>query len=352
MRAIVLDRFGDEDALRFGEVPDPHPAPGEVVVQIHACGVNHVDLDVRAGISRFPIQLPRILGREISGEVVEVAPDVRSLNVGDRVAAGEMFTSCWQCEQCLNGRDNLCWDVEYPGVLRDGGYAQYVALPASHCARQPDTLSHVASAASQVTHGTAWRALVDRSGRTHPGETVLITAAASGVGSAGIQVARLLGLRVIAAVGSRAKAEAVRALGAEEVFVYGEDALSGEVRALTGGRGVDIVFDIAGGEVFREGMRSLAHGGRLVLAGAHAGEVVPTDLIEIFRYERTIAGTARATRGQMATVMEHLAAGTLQPVVDRLFPVEEAPEAHRRLAARANVGKVVLLPWGEDGDRT
>lgn len=345
VQAIVLDRFGNEDVLQLRDVQDPVARPGEVVVRVLACGVNHVDLDVRAGTSRFRIDLPRILGREISGEVVDVAPDVTALGVGDRVAAGEMFTSCWRCELCLDGRDNLCWAVDYPGVFRDGGYAQYVALPAASCQRLPESLSHQTSAAAQVTFGTAWHALVRRAAGIAPGQTILVTAAASGVGSAGVQVARLLGMRVFAAVGSAAKADAVRELGVETVFVYGRDPVAAGIRDLTAGRGVDVVLDSVGGDVFREAMTALAHGGRLVLAGAHAGEVVPTDLIEIFRYERAVLGTARATRGEMATVMDHLAAGTLAPVIDRTLPLSEAAAAHRRLAERSAVGKVVLLPW-------
>ena len=347
MKAVVLTRFGGEGVLEVLETPDPRPGRGEVLIQVRACGVNHVDLDVRAGISRFPVKLPLILGREISGDVVEVGSDVRSLREGDRVAAGEMFTACWRCELCLNGRDNLCWSVDYPGLMRDGGYAELVALPESYCVPLAPDLSHQVSAAGQITFGTAWRALVHRSLGVFPGETILITGAASGVGSAGIQVAGLLGLRVIAVVGSRLKVEAVKGLGAEEVIVYGEEDVADRVRDWTGGRGVDLVFDIVGGELFRESMKTLRYGGRLVLAGAHAGEVMPTDLIEVFRYERTILGTARATRGEMALVMSMLAERRLSPVIDSIMPTSRAADAHRRLASRENVGKVILVPDSE-----
>lgn len=344
MKAAVLTAFGDEDALELRDWPDPVPQPGEVLLHVEACGVNHVDLDVRAGTSRFPIDLPRILGREIAGQVVEVGEDVGDIAPGDRVAAGEMFTSCWRCEQCLSGYDNLCWNVAYPGVFRDGGYAELVAVPARDCMRLPEGLSSLDVAASQVVFGTAWRALLNRSLGLMPQDTVLITAAASGVGTAGIQVANLVGARVIAAVGSPAKLDAVRRLGPAAVVSYEQDDLVEAVRTLTGGRGVDVAFEIAGGQLFQQAMASLRHGGRLVLAGAHAGERVETDLIEIFRYERAVLGTARATRAEMGAVLRALAAGQLTPVIDRTFPLAGAPDAHRYLARREHVGKIVLAP--------
>lgn len=344
MKAVVLRHHGDEDSLEHLDWPDPVPGPGEVLIRVGACGLNHVDLDVRAGSSRFTVDLPRILGREIAGEVVALGPGATERRLGDRVAAGEMFTACWQCEQCLGGSDNLCWNVDYPGLFRDGGYAELVTVPARNTARVPDNLSFIAAAASQVGFGTAWRALLQRSLGLLPQDVVLITAAASGVGSAGIQVAKLVGCRVIAVVGSAEKEAAVRELGADWTVDHSKRAVDDAVREITSGRGVDVAFEIAGGRLFQEAMRSLRYGGRLVLAGAHSGEQVETDLIPIFRYERAIIGTARATLGEMSRVFAALAAGQLRPVIDSTFPLHQAADAHRRMASRRNVGKVVLVP--------
>lgn len=344
MKAVVLSEFGSCDRLEFRDWPDPQPRDDEVLLDVLACGVNHVDLDVRAGISRFPIQLPHILGREIVGEVTAVGTRVEGLKTGDRVMAGEMFTACWRCPQCLGGRDNVCWNVDYPGVFRPGGYAEMIAVPARDTMLLPDGLDPIDAAASQVTLGTAWRALLNRSGGLIPGERVLITAAASGVGSAAVQVAHLVGAEVIAAVGDAAKAKQVMALGADHVVDYSTTDLAAAVADLTDGGGVDLALEIAGGDLFRGAMASLRDGGRLVLVGAHGGEVVPTDLIPIFRYERAVLGSARATRSEMTSAMQALASGRIKAVVDSAIPLDQAPDAHRRLESRKNVGKVVLVP--------
>ena len=344
MRASVLRQHGGEDVLEYLDWPDPVPAAGEVLIRVEACGLNHVDLDVRAGTSRFPVKLPLILGREIGGVVVACGPDVEGLRVGDRVAAGEMSTACWKCEQCLGGFDNLCWSVDYAGIFRDGGYAELVALPERYCLPLPDELSTRDAAATQIAFGTAWRALLNRSGGLVPAETVLVTAAASGVGTAVIQVAKLVGAVVIAAVRDAAKSDQVKRLGADHVVTYGEGGFEHSVQAITKGRGVDVVVEIAGGPLFAQSMRSLRQGGRLILIGAHAGEEVATDLIPIFRYERAVIGTARATRGEMIQMMKTLARADLHAVIDRAFPLKEAAAAHRYLASRANVGKVLLEP--------
>lgn len=346
MRAVVLSEFGPEENLVFRDWPDPVPGEGDVLLEVLACGVNHVDLDVRSGLSRFGVELPLILGREIVGRVAELGGGASDLKVGDVVAAGEMFTSCWRCEQCLEGRDNLCWNVAYPGLFRDGGYAEMVAVASSGCMAVPDGVDPVTAAASQVTYGTAWRALLNRGGALLPGETVLVTAAASGVGTAAVQVAASVGARVIAAAGDPSKLPSLSELGAEWVVSYRERDLAEAVAEITGGRGVDLAFEIAGGPLFRAALASLRIGGRLVLAGAHGGEVVPTDLIPIFRYERSVIGTARATRREMQLAFEALASGRFRPMVDAVLPMDQASEAHRRLAGRRNVGKVVLVPAG------
>lgn len=177
-----------------------------------------------------------------------------------------------------------------------------------------------------------------------PAETVLVTAAASGVGTAVIQVAKLVGATVIAAVRDVAKAEEMKRLGADHVVTYGTGGFERSVQDFTTGRGVDLVVEIAGGPLFTQSMRSLRQGGRLIIVGAHAGEEVPTDLIPIFRYERAVIGTARATRGEMIQMMKALAAGNVHAVIDRTFALKDAAAAHRYLASRENIGKVLLAP--------
>jgi NADPH:quinone reductase-like Zn-dependent oxidoreductase len=341
MRAVRFHEFGPAEVLRHEEVPDPAPGPGEVVLRVRACGLNHLDIDCRNGVSRLPLALPHILGREIAGEVASAGPGVTGVSAGDRVLA-HVAPPCGRCAFCRAGRDNLCAEGRLPGIHRPGGYAEYVAVSAVGLERLPDPLTFEAAAAVPIAFGTAWHMLITR-GQLRPGEAVLIQAAGSTIGSAGIQVARLTGARVLATAGSDAKCARARALGAETINYETEDLVA-RVRDLTGGRGVDLVFEHIGGPVFTAGLACLARGGRMALCGAHAGEVVPLDLIEFFRKEVALIGAYRATSQELQAVFRLVAEGRLAPVIHACYPLREAPAAHRLIEARGHFGKVLLAP--------
>ena len=342
MRAVRFHEFGPADMLRYEEVPDPIPAPGEILVRVRACGLNHLDIDCRSGVSRLPLALPHILGREIAGEVAAVGADVDAVKVGDRVLA-HVAPPCGRCDFCRAGRDNLCSDARLPGIHRPGGYAEYAAVSAVGLERIPDHLGFEAAAAVPIAFGTAWHMLITR-GQLSAGETVLIQAAGSTIGSAGIQVARLAGARVLATAGSDAKLAKARALGAAEAINYQAEDLVARVRDLTGGRGVNLVFEHIGGPVFTAGLACLARGGRMATCGAHAGEVVPFDLIAFFRKEVTLVGSYRATSQELRAVLRLVADGRLVPVVHASYPLRDAAVAHRLMEARGHFGKVLLAP--------
>lgn len=342
MRAVRFHEFGPPEVLRYEEVPDPVPGPGEVLVRVRACGLNHLDIDCRAGVSRLPLALPHILGREIAGEVAALGPVVDGVVVGDRVLA-HVAPPCGRCAFCLGGQDNLCAATRLPGIHRPGGYAEYAAVSAAGLERIPDPLSFEAAAAVPIAFGTAWHMLITR-GRLRAGETVLIQAAGSTIGSAGIQVARLAGARVLATAGSDAKLAKAKALGAAEAVNYRTEDLAARVRELTGGRGVDLVFEHIGGAVFSAGLACLARGGRMATCGAHAGEVVPFDLIEFFRKEVTLIGSYRATSEELRLVLRLVAEGRLAPVIHASYPLREAAPAHRLMEDRGHFGKILLAP--------
>lgn len=342
MRAVRFHEYGGVDVLRVEEVPTPEPGPGDALVRVHACAVNHVDIDMRNGSSRLPLTLPHTLGFEISGEVAALGPGVTGVAVGDRVAPLYQI-HCRECEWCHSGQHMHCERITMLGVQSPGGYAEYAVVPAWALIPLPDSLSFEQGAAIQTTFGTVWHALVDRVGVTK-GQWVLVNAAGSGVGTAGIQVARLLGARVIASAGSDAKLERALGLGAEATVNYNEEDLTARVREITDGRGVDVVMESVGGEVLARSLAALAKNGSVVTVGAHAGEVVPVDVILLFRHQWSLIGSVRATAEEIRHCVDLVAEGKLAPVIHATLPLAQAAEAHRMLEAREQFGKVLLLP--------
>jgi NADPH:quinone reductase-like Zn-dependent oxidoreductase len=305
--------------------------------------VNHLDVDIRAGTSRYPIAFPHQLGREAAGVVVAVGDGVARWKEGDRVLVGSA-PSCRSCSACLTGATALCERPRRPGIDAPGGYAELASAPEHGLFAIPDGVSFEQAACVQLAFGTTWHALIDR-GQLRAGETALVLAAASGTGTAAVQIARLAGAHVIAAVGSEAKAERVRALGVDAVVVYGEAGdLAAAVEAHAGPRGVDVVLDGVGGPLFREALRVLRRGGRLVSFGAHGGETVPFDLIEFFRSYTSIVATRGSLASEIESILAELETGVLTAVVDGTYPLEDAWQAHERLERREVVGRVLLVP--------
>src|SRR5512146_594712 len=340
MTAVRLHAFGGPETLVAERVGVPAPGDGEVLVRVRAAGVNHLDLDIRAGTSRLPIRFPHVLGMEAAGEVAAVGAAVEGVAAGDRVAV--LYQSrCGSCAYCLAGEHSLCPDAELLGVHRPGGYAEFVVAAARLLVPLPGHVSFEDAAAVQLSFGTAWHALAGRA-RLGRGETVVVSAAGSGVGSAALQVARLLGAHSVASVGSPEKAEPARGLGAELVVDYSHEPLAETVRAETGG--VDVVLEHVGGALFGESLRCLRPGGRLVVLGAHAGEQVPVDLVELFRNQWSVIGSRRATEPELRRVYDLLAAGDLRPTIHAVLPLAKAAEAHALLTDRRAFGKVVLQP--------
>lgn len=328
--------------LRYEDAPDPVAGPGQALIRVRACAVNHVDIDMRNGSSRLPLDLPHILGFEIAGEVEALGEGVAEVSVGDRVSP--LFQiHCRRCEWCLRGEHMHCERISMLGVQAPGGYAELVAAPAWALIELPDTLSYEHAAAIQTTFSTVWHALVERAA-LRDGEWVLVNAAGSGVGTAGIQVARMLGGRVIASAGSDAKLERALELGAEATVNYRTQDIATTVRELTDGRGVGVVMESVGGDVLAGSLGALEKDGRVVTVGAHAGEVVSVDVILLFRNQWSLIGSVRATEQEIRHVVDLVGQGRLKAVVHEALPLQEAAEAHRIVENREQFGKVVLLP--------
>ena len=340
MRAVRFHDYGAIDVLQLDEVADPVAGPGEALLQVEACALNHFDLDLRAGVSRVPLELPHISGLEVVGRIVNFADADTDLSVGQRVLVHYEQT-CGRCEFCRTDRANVCPHTRMFGVNRPGGYAELVTARVVDLLPVSERLAAADWAAVQIAFGTAWHLVVTR-GRVRVDETVLVNAAGSGVASAAIQIAKLSGARVIASAGSDDKLVRAADFGADEFINYRNQPLTDTVLELTNGRGVDLVVEHVGGDLFGDSLRALRSDGRLVTCGGHAGEIVPLDLIELFRSERRILGSRTWTRTELDKVVSLIETGKLMPVVDSVFPLEDARQAQERLSARAHYGKVVL----------
>jgi NADPH:quinone reductase-like Zn-dependent oxidoreductase len=341
MNVSWFHQHGAPEVLVAETTAVPVPGPDEALVRVRATGVNHVDIDVRAGTSRVPIRFPHILGREFAGEIAALGGPAGSLREGDRVWVSCRLP-CGRCEFCITGRDNLCERGGYFGMDLPGGYAQYVAVPIRTLNPLAANVSFEQAAASQIAFGTAWHVLITR-GKLRAGQSVLIQAAGSGIGSAAVQVARLAGATIIATAGSTDKLERARALGADHLINYRDTPKFAEqVLALTGGRGVDVVMEHVGGEVFTESLKCACVDGTIVTVGGHGGEIVPFDIIPFFRRQLKLVGSKNASIAELRSIMALVAQGRLSPVIDSVFPLEKAAAAHARIESREFFGKVVL----------
>lgn len=342
MKVNRFHEYGGASVMRYEDAPDPEPAPGEVLIRVRPCALNHIDLDLRNAVSRINLELPFTPGIEIAGEVAALGAGVQGVKIGERVTP-TFYVPCGACEYCRGQRENLCSRKQMFGVTRPGGYAELVTAPSQSLMRIPPSMGFDEAAAAQVAFGTAFHMLV---GRAHlrRGETVLVQATGSGVGSAALQVAQLSGARVIATAGSEEKLQRARALGAEHTINYRTADFLQAVMLYTDGRGVDVVFEHVGGEVFSKSLKCLALGGRLVTCGAHGGEVSSIDVIELFRKEAAVLGSYTASIFELRQVMLLVETGKLKPVIHRAFPLAEAAQAQETLAQRNHFGKLLLHP--------
>jgi NADPH:quinone reductase-like Zn-dependent oxidoreductase len=342
MRAALIREHGGPEAIEIAEVPKPEPQAGEVLVQVKAAGMNHLDTWVRRGLPGRKLPLPMILGADAAGIAAEVAPGAHGVVEGDRVFVAPGF-SCTRCVLCLSGEEALCRDYGIFGEHRNGTQAEYIAVPSENIMALPEGLSFEEGAAFPLVFLTSWHMLIHRA-RLRPGEDVLIHAGGSGIGTASIQIAKLYGARVITTVGTDDKAERARALGADEAINYRQADFCQEVRRLTGKRGVDVVVENVGQETWDRSIRSLTRGGRLVTCGATTGYEGATDIRYVFFKGLSILGSTMGSRSELLHVARFMAEGKLRPVIDRVLPLDRIAEGHRAMAERSLFGKIVLTP--------
>jgi alcohol dehydrogenase len=324
MRAIVIHEHGGREQLRLEEVPAPAAGPGQAVVRVHACGLNHLDIFVRRGMPGKRTPLPFTSGGDIAG-VVAAAGSGAGAIAGERVLVDPA--------------------LEHGAIGEDapGGLAEYALVPAANLIRLPDDISFDEAAALPVAYGTAWRMLLTR-GAVRAGERVLILGAAGGVGTACVQIAKMAGCTVYAASSREDKLGRLRGLGADHLINYRDAEFDREVWRLTEKRGVDVVVDYTGRETWARSIRCLRKGGRLLTCGATTGYEATTDLRYVWVRELSILGSDGWTRAELEALLGAVRTGRIRPVIDRVLPLAQTAEGERLLEDREVVGKVIIHP--------
>jgi NADPH:quinone reductase-like Zn-dependent oxidoreductase len=342
MKALAFNEFGGPEKLRLQEVSDPKPGHDEVLLRVRACALNHLDIFVREGIPALKTPLPFWTGCDIAGDVADIGAAVSGVKIGERVAVNPNLT-CGRCEFCIEGEDSMCLRYGILGEHAPGGLAELVKVRANNLLRLPDHVSYEEAASFILTNMTAWRMVVTQ-GCLRVGEDVLILGVGGGVSSTAVQIAKLCGARVFVTSSSDAKLERARKLGADVCINYTKGDWAREVFDKTGKRGVDLVVENVGAATWKQSIRSLRKGGRLVTCGATSGPIGETDLRIVFWNQLHIIGSTMANRKEFNDVMRLFFAGKLKAIIDEVVPLEQGAAAQARLAEGKQFGKIVLTP--------
>lgn len=340
MKAVVFHEHGGPEQLVYQDFPYPEADVDEVIVKVKACSINHLDIWIRQGIPAYKMNLPHISGCDVSGIVEDVGKHVKDVNIGDKVIIAPGL-SCFKCDQCISGNDNLCESYKIFGAGTHGGYAEYTKAPSNSVIPMPNSPTFVQAAAFPLTFLTAYHMLVSRID-LRAGQDILIIAAGSGIGTAAVRIARLLGARIIAAVGSEEKIEKVKMMGVDEVINYSQEDFSKKTLELTDGKGVDAVFENVGPETWEKSINCLSKNGKLVTCGATSGTDVNVNLRMLFMKQHTIYGSVMGTRKELFEVMKFILTGQLRVTIDSVFELKDARNAQEKMLERKNFGKIML----------
>ncbi len=345
MKAVQFSEHGDRDVLEYTDHPDPSAGRGEVVVDIKAGALNHLDIWTRRGLPGLNPDMPHIPGSDGAGVVVETGEGVTRFSEGDRVALSA-GVSCGKCEFCRDGEEPMCVNYSVIGEHITGIHSEFASIPEDNLVEVPEDVDWITAAAAPLVFQTAWRMMMTR-GELRQGESVLVHGASGGVGHAAIQIADHAGCRVFATSSSEEKLRMAMEKGADVMINYEEEEFHRAVREETDGRGVDMVVDHIGRATWKNSLKSLAKGGRLVTCGATTGGSPETDINRIFWNQIKIIGSTMATPGEVDDVLDLVWSGEMHPEIRDVLPMSEIDEAHRLLEEREGFGKVVVKPDSE-----
>lgn len=335
MKAVFFTKPGPSSVLRYEELAKPQPKVGEALIRVKACALNNLDIQQRAGKIEGP--MPHISGSDVSG-IVEKIAGKSSFKKGDEVVVNPAIP-CGNCPPCKD--KNPCELVTILGYKTQGGYAEYIVVPTQQLFPKPKKLTFVEAAAFPLTFLTAWHMLVTRA-QIQKNETVFIWGASGGLGSAGMEIAKHLGARVVASAKSKEDAAHLKRNGADHVVIYTIENVEKSVKKLTSGRGVDVVFESVGAKTWNTSLSMLHPYGRVVIAGTTGGEMGTQDLSDIYYYQITILGARMGTKDEFREVVDLFAKGKLKPVVDAVYPLKDAAKAQQRMEEGKHLGKIVL----------
>ena len=345
MQAVQFSDHGDTEVLEYSEFPDPDPDDDEVLVDVKAAALNHLDVWTRRGLPGIDLEMPHIPGSDAAGVVTAVGDDVTRFEPGDHVAVSA-GVHCGHCEYCRDGDPTLCVNYHILGEHVRGVHAEQAAVPADNLVPVPDHVDWEVAGSASLVFQTAWRMLMTRA-ELQPGETVLVLGASGGVGHAALQIAKYAGAEVFATASSEQKLEYASELGADEVINYEADDFADEIRDITGKRGVDVVVDHVGAATWQNSLASLAKGGRVVTCGATTGPNPETDINRIFWNQLNVLGSTMGTPGEVDDVLDLVWEGHLEPRIREVVPMSEVDRAHEMLENRDGFGKVVVVPDSE-----
>src|SRR5215468_2285146 len=340
MKAVVFHQHGGPEVLRYTDVEKPSPGPSDVLIEVKATSINHIDIFLRRGMPGVKVPMPKIVGSDAAGIIREVGRDVAGLQPGQRVTINPGI-ACGHCEFCSAGFGSQCVSWTMVGESRDGAYAEFVVVPAHIVLPIPDSISFEEVAAAPLVFLTAWSMMVGK-GNIRPGEDVLILGAGAGVGTAAIQIAKMVGCRVFVTASTDEKLQRAKDLGADVFINYATDEFDKKIRDLTNKRGVDVVVDYVGADTWVRSLRSARRGGRVLTCGATTGFAPQTDLRQIFFRQVQVLGSTMGSHREFLEVMKCIFRGQLKPVVDRVLPLLDAAKGHQLIEERAIFGKVVL----------
>ena len=339
MKALYYENYGDFQNIKIGEFPTPEIEENEVLVRVKAFSLNHLDVWVMEGKMPFDIPLPKIFASDASGVVEKVGKLVKNVKIGDEVIVYPGI-SCGYCEKCLSGKDNECNQFRVLGVIDNGVSAEYVKVPFTNVFKKPEGLSFEEASGIGITYTTMWHSVVSR-GKIKQGDTVFIHGGGSGVGTAGIQIAKLFNAKVITTVGDDWKIEKAREIGADYVINYKKENFVERVQEITNNEMCDVVVDHIGAETFNGSLACGKKGANIITFGTTTGAEVNINLRAVFGKNQTIHGVYMGTKGEVSHYLK-LFPDKLKTIVDSVFKFEDVKLAYEKLLSRQFFGKIVV----------
>ena len=340
MKAAIIEEHGELDVLAVKDVPEPQPGPDEVVLKVLCAGLNHLDIWVRKGRPGASLEMPHVLGSDAVGVVEAIGQHVEGVTVGDEVVVYPGL-GCGRCEFCIRGRQNLCTSFGILGLNRPGTFAEKVVVPAVNVYPKPAHMSREEAGGFALAYLTAWHMLVGRA-RIRAGDSILIHGIGGGVALCALQLARLLGADVIVTSSSDDKLKRARDFGARHTINYREGDVAARVRDITADRGVDVAFDTVGAATWPLDFACVRRGGTIVICGITTGPVAETNLQALYWNQLTVLGSTLGSHAELGQMIRAVSVSKLKPIVDEVFPLEQARDAMGKMEAGRQFGKLVL----------